>query len=150
MIKTLVKVVTLTALCVGLMATPKPVHAQTFLGNVCWQLDPFIDTLKVSLTSYPTGMYGAFVRWRASTTYQFAGAGELSPDNSVAGDYLLAFSASGNTANFSCDFQAHLVGATWSFQCPSTGFTNSGTLTLVACPADAAPQEAGPTAMPVQ
>jgi hypothetical protein len=146
--KTFAKVLTLTLLSVGLMSTARPSEAQTFLGNFCWKLDPFVDTLRISLISYPNGMYGAFVRWRAGTAYQFQGSGLLSPDSSTPGDFLLASSSAGTTANFSCDFQGKLGAATWSFQCPSTGFTNTGTLTfLAACPADAGPQEEGPTAM---
>jgi hypothetical protein len=146
--KNIARVLTLTLVSVGLLSAARPSEAQTFLGNYCFKLDPYVDTLRISLIAYPNSMYGVFVRWRASS-YQFQGSGLLSPDSTTAGDWRLAFSSAGNTSNFSCDFQALLVGATWQFQCPSTGFTNSGTFTYLAtCPAGASPQEDGPTAMP--
>ena len=89
------------------------------------------------------------VRWRAGSTYQFQGAGVLSADSSNPGDLLLAFNSSGTTVNFTCNFQGKLtsgLNGTWEFQCPSTGFTNSGTFTFISCPAGAL-REDGPTAM---
>lgn len=147
--KNIARVSTLALVCVGLLSTARPSEAQTFVGNLCWKLDPYPDTLRISLIAYPNSIYGAFARWRTST-YQFQGSGVLSPDPTTGGDWRLTFSSAGNTPNFSCDFQALLGAATWQFQCPSTGFTNSGTFTYLAtCPAGASPQqEEGETAMP--
>jgi hypothetical protein len=146
--KNIARLLTLALVCVGLLSTARPSEAQSFLGNYCFKLDPYTDTLRISLIAYPNNMYGAFVRWRTST-YQFQGSGLLSPDPTAGGDWRLSFSSAGNTSNFSCDFQALLGGATWQFQCPSTGFTNSGTFTYLAtCPTGASPQEEGETAMP--
>jgi hypothetical protein len=130
----------------GLLGIAQQSQAQTYIGTYCWKLDPFSDTLRVPLTVYPGAIYGAQVRWRAGTTYQFQGAGVLSPDTSTSG-YLLAFQAAGTTSNFSCDFQGHLtsgLNGTWEFKCPLTGFTNSGTLTYTpTCPAGASPAVSG-------
>jgi hypothetical protein len=145
--KTVAAVLKLTLLCVALTSAARPSEAQTFIGNYCWKLDPYADTLRISLIAYPNDMYGAFVRWRTAS-YQFQGSGLLSPDTTVPGDWRLSFWSAGNTANFACDFQALLLAGTWEFKCPSTGFTNSGTFTyLTPCPATAAPQEEGATAM---
>jgi len=145
--KNVARVLNLTLLCSGLMSAAQPSEAQTFIGNYCWKLDPYPDTLRISLIAYPNSMYGAFVRWRTSS-YQFQGSGLLSPDTTTAGDWRLTFWSAGNTGNFACDFQALLGAGTWQFQCPSTGFSNSGTFTyLSTCPATAAPEEEGPTAM---
>lgn len=143
MTKNVARALTLSFLGVGLMGAARPSEAQT----LCFKLDPFPDTLRVTLVAHPNSMYGAFVRWR-TTSYQFQGSGLLSPDSTSAGDWKLTFWSAGNTANFACDFQGMIVAKTWQFQCPSTGFANSGTLTyLPTCPATADPQEDGPTAM---
>jgi hypothetical protein len=137
------RMLTLTLLCVGLMSAARSSEAQT----VCFKLDPYPDTLRIRLVAYPDSMYGAFVRWR-TTSYQFQGTGLLSPDTTTTGDWRLTFWSAGNTGNFACDFQALIAAKTWQFQCPSTGFSNSGTFTyLPTCPSTAAPQDEGPTAM---
>jgi hypothetical protein len=145
------RVLTVVLIGIALLGIAPPSDAQTYIGSFCWQLDPFIDTLRIPLTVYPSGIYGAQVRWRAGTLYQFQGTGVLSPDTSTTG-YLLAFHSAGTTPNFACDFQGHLtsgLNGTFEFKCPLTGFTNSGTLTyLPTCPATAAPAvKGGRTAM---
>ncbi len=134
----------------ALLGAAAPSDAQTFIGTYCWKLDPFIDTLRVPLTAYPSAIYGAQVRWRAGTLYQFTGAGVLSPDTSTTG-FRLTFNSAGTTANFACDFQGHItsgLSGTWEFKCPLTGFTNSGTLTYTpTCPATSAPAAEGRSAM---
>jgi hypothetical protein len=132
---------------VALLGVAQSSHAQAFAGNKCWQLSPFIDTVKMALTTYPTGDNGGPVRWRAGSPalYQLQGAGVLSPDATVPGSALLTFAGAGDTFDFLCTpgtacvctFTGHAVGTggTWFFNCNS-GFSNSGTLTLLpACPA---------------
>ncbi|HEY2942280.1 MAG TPA: hypothetical protein VGN09_07595 [Vicinamibacteria bacterium] len=145
------RVLTVVLLGIALLGVAQPSHAQTFLGTFCWKLDPFVDTLRIPITSYPGGIFETLVRWRAGTSYQFQGAGVLSPDTSSTG-LLLAFSSAGTTPNFACDFQGHMtsgLNGTWEFKCNSTGFTNSGTLTFLStCPAGSAPEASeGRTAM---
>jgi hypothetical protein len=142
------------AICIFLVGFAQPSEAQNFLGNFCWKLDPFPDTLRVAVTSYPDGIYGINVRWRSSS-YQFMGAGAISANPTNGNTLQMAFNSGGNTANLSCNFQADLnpgsLTGPWSFQCPSSGFSNSGTLSrLVPCPSDAEPfgdEDSGPTAM---
>jgi hypothetical protein len=138
-------VVTLLVIVLVSPAFVPSAQAQSFLGNFCWQLSPFTDTLRVSVTSYPDGIYGLVVRWRpAGNAWQFQGTGAATPDASQPGNIAFAFQAGGNTYNKTCNFKATLNSSTlsgpWDFVCPATGFINSGTLTfLSSCPAAAIP-----------
>jgi hypothetical protein len=148
-------VVILTALL------PSPGGAGQDLGQFCWKLDPFVDTLRLTITQ-ATGAAALFElhgRWRATATagqqaaggagpatYQLLGAGTATESLTQPSSIDLGFEAVHNTTffggNFSCNFFAVInnvftLSGTWNLQCPgTTPFTADGTLTFQSpCPA---------------
>jgi hypothetical protein len=140
---------------------PSSARAAQDLGQFCWKLDPFVDTLRVDITQ-GTGAAALFelhVRWRATATagqqaaggagpatYQLLGAGAATDSLTQANSIDLGFEAVHNTAFFggnrSCNFFAVInnvftLSGPWTLQCPgTTPFTAQGTLTFVIpCPA---------------
>ena len=148
-------VVILTALL------PSPAGAWQDLGQFCWTLDPFVDTLRLAITQ-ATGAAALFDlhgRWRAiasagqqaaggagPATYQLLGAGTATDSLTQPGGIDLRFEAAHNTTffggNFSGNFFAVInnvftLSGSWNLQCPgTTPFTAQGTLTFQSpCPA---------------
>ena len=148
-------VVILTALL------PNPAGAGQDLGQFCWKLDPFVDTLRLSVTP-ATGAATLFElhgRWRATAIAgqqaaggagpapnQLLGAGTATDSLTQPGSIDLGFEAVHNTTffggNFSCNFFAVInnlftLSGSWNLQCPgTTPFEAEGTLTLQSpCPA---------------
>jgi hypothetical protein len=142
---------------------PSPVGAAQELGQFCWRLDPFVDTLRLAITQ-ATGAPALFElhgRWRATATagqqaagsvspgpatYQLLGAGTATDSLTQPSSIELGFEAAHNTAffggNFSCNLFAVInnlftLSGSWSLQCPgTTPFTAQGTLTFLSpCPA---------------
>jgi hypothetical protein len=138
-----------------------PAGAGQELGQFCWKLDPFVDTLRLVITQ-STGAASLFElhgRWRATATagqqaaggagpatYQLLGAGTLTDSHTQPGSIDLGFEAVHNTTffggNFSCDLFAVInnlftLSGSWQLQCPgTTPFTAQGTLTFLnPCPA---------------
>ena len=148
-------VVILTALL------PSPAGAGQDLGQFCWKLDPFVDTLRLSVTlaSGAASLFELHGRWRAiaiagqqaaggagPATYQLLGAGTATESLTPPGSIDLGFEAVHNTTffggNFSCNFFAVInnlftLSGSWQLQCPgTTPFTAQGTLTFLnPCPA---------------
>jgi hypothetical protein len=139
---------------------PSPAGAGTELGQFCWKLDPFVDTLRLAITQAngDAPLFELHGRWRATATagqqaaggagpatYQLLGAGTLTASLTQPNNFDLGFEAVHNTTffggNFSCDFFAVItqfnLSGPWTLQCPgATPFTAKGTLTFVgACPA---------------
>jgi len=148
-------VVILTALL------PSPAGAGQDLGQFCWKLDPFVDTLRLTITQ-ATGAATLFElhgRWRATAiagqqaaggagpaTYQLLGAGTATESLTQPGSIDLGLEAVHNTTffggNFSCNFFAVInnvftLSGSWNLQCPgTTPFEAEGTLTFQSpCPA---------------
>jgi hypothetical protein len=153
-IMVLAVVVSLTAML------PSPSGAGQELGQFCWRLDPFVDTLRLAITLATGDAFIAelHVRWRAQAaagaqavggagpaTYQLLGAGTLSDSLAQPGNLELGFEAVHNTTffggNLSCTFFAVMspftLNGSWSLQCPGpTPFTRTGTLAFLSpCPA---------------
>jgi hypothetical protein len=150
------------AVVVILTATrPSPAGAAQELGQFCWRLDPFVDTLRVAITQ-ATGAPALFElhgRWRAAATagqqaaggagpatYQLLGAGTATDSLTQPSSIELGFEAVHNTTffggNLSCNFFAVInnlftLSGPWTLQCPgTTPFTAQGTLTFLSpCPA---------------
>jgi hypothetical protein len=148
-------VVILTALL------PSPAGAGQDLGQFCWKLDPFVDTLRLTVTQ-ATGAAALFElhgRWRATAiagqqaaggdgpaTYQLLGAGTATESLTPQGSIDLGFEAVHHTTffggNFSCNLFAVInnvftLSGSWTLQCPGpTTFEAEGTLTSQnPCPA---------------
>ncbi len=139
---------------------PSPAGAAEDLGQFCWRLDPFVDTLRLAITqaSGAAALFELHGRWRAmatagqqaaraagpgSATYQLLGAGAATDSLTQPGSFELGFKAVHNTTffggNLSCDLFAVIgftLSGSWSLQCPgTTPFTAQGTLTFQSpCP----------------
>jgi hypothetical protein len=153
----------LASLAVVMLLTamlPSSARAGTELGQFCWKLDPFVDTLRLAITQSAGAapIFELHVRWRATATtgqqaaggagparYQLLGAGTITDSLTQPSNFDLGFEAVHNTTffggNFSCDFFAVLsqfnLSGSWNLQCPGpTPFTAKGTLTFLGtCPA---------------
>ena len=147
-------VVILTALL------PSPVGAGQDLGQFCWKLDPFVDTLRltVTLATGDAALFELHGRWRAiatagqqaaggagPATYQLLGAGTATESLTQPISIDLGFEAVHNTTFFggnrSCNFFAVInnlftLSGSWTLQCPgTTPFMTQGTFTLLSpCP----------------
>ncbi len=136
---------------------PAKARAVSDLGAFCWQMSPFVDTIRVNFLQVNGGglntLYNLAVRWRAGTVYQMLGSGAASTDTSAPGaPFGMGFEADrrgqGNDGLFnnnkSCSFYGLItnfvtLGGTWNFECSGGEgraiFTNSGTLTFLPfCP----------------
>jgi hypothetical protein len=140
---------------------PSPAGAGQDLGQFCWRLDPFVDTLRLSVTqaSGAAALFELHARWRATATagqqaaggagpamYQLLGAGTATDSLAQPGSIELGLKAVHNTTffggNLNCDLFAVInnlftLSGAWTLQCPgTTPFTAQGTLTfLISCPA---------------
>jgi hypothetical protein len=133
---------------------PSSAGAGQDLGQFCWKLDPFVDTLRLSVTQ-ATGAAALFElhgRWRATATvlqqaaggagpatYQLLGAGTATGSLAQPSSIELGFEAVHNTTFFGGNFSCHLfavinnvftLSGSWTLQCPGpTPFEAEGTLT---------------------
>ena len=134
---------------------PSPAGAGVDLGQFCWRLDPFVDTLRLSITAAigAAPLFELHGRWRATATagqraaggagpatYQLLGAGAATESLTQPGNIDLALEAVHNTTffggNHGCNVYAAInplsLNGTWTLQCPGpTLFTTQGTLTFV-------------------
>jgi hypothetical protein len=146
-------VVILTAMLPGSAGAQE---GPTFLGQHCWALNPFIDTLRMSVTQAPGegDLFELNIRWRAmggnaaggaGATYQLLGTGTGTTSITDPNSIEFAFGAVQNTPAFggnpSCDFFAVIsiftLNGTWATLCTggTTPFTTQGTLTFASpCP----------------
>jgi hypothetical protein len=138
---------------------PNPARAGIDLGQFCWRLDPFIDTLRLSITAAigAAPLFELHGRVRATATagqqaaggvgpaaYQLLGAGTATDSLTQPGSSDLGLEAVHNTTFFGgnrgCNLYAAInplsLNGTWTLQCPGpTLFTTQGTLTFVLpCP----------------
>lgn len=146
------------AVVVALMAmAPATADADGSLGQFCWKLDPFVDTMRIDVSTGagPATMFNLHARWRGATSYQLLGAGEATASLLSVGKFDLGLEMAHNTTFFggnkSCNFFAVLdpstLAGTWLFQCPGpTHFTNSGTFTPKTCASTDAAEGDGPVA----
>jgi hypothetical protein len=149
-------VVILTALL------PSPAGAGQDLGQFCWKLDPFVDTLRLTVTQGcgAATLFELHGRWRAAATagqqaaggagpatYQLLGAGTATESLTQPGSIDLRFEAGHNTTffegKFSCSLFAVIdnvfaLSGSWNLQCPGpSSFTTQGILTFQSpCPAE--------------
>jgi hypothetical protein len=141
-----------------------PAGAQELpLGQQCWTLDPFVDTLRLSISQPPipptldASLFALNGRWLAFATagqqaaggagpasYQLLGAGTSSTSIMLPNSIELGFLAVHNTTffggNAGCNFFAVIdnlsFNGNWNVECPGpTPFAAQGTLTFVSpCP----------------
>jgi hypothetical protein len=140
---------------------PNPARAGVDLGQFCWRLDPFVDTLRLSITAAigAAPLFELHGRVRATATagqqaaggvgpaaYQLLGAGTATDSLTQPGSIDLGLEAVHNTTFFGgnpgCNFFAVInnqftLSGSWRLQCPGpTPFMAQGTLTfLIQCPA---------------
>jgi hypothetical protein len=126
--------------------------------ELCWTLNPFVDTLLVNFTQ-GDDLFDLNGRWRADAaagqqaaggagpaTYQLLGTGTASPSVSVPNTFEAGLQAVHNTTFFGNNRGCNLYAVfdnisftgTWTVQCPGpTSFTAGGNLTRVSpCPAN--------------
>jgi hypothetical protein len=135
---------------------PAKTHAATELGDMCWQLSPFVDTLRLNVTQADLTDAGLFQslhgRWRASGFYQIPASGHMSDSDAVPGS--LAFGIAGSVSlssgsNDSIALYANLDPVTlsgpFSLVVASTSPVgrNSGTMIPIACDATMGPATVG-------
>jgi len=145
------------AVVVTLMAfAPAKSYAETELGESCWQLSPFIDTVRVVLIQADSetivfrSLYG---RWAAGSFYSIAVNGSMVTDDVESGiDFQFSGANFADPFNFGFQFHAKIGNdtdrnGTWSLR-RNDGFTNNGTFTYLpdGCPGGAGPVKTGPTA----
>jgi len=150
----------LSTLVLGLVLPTRPVAAGTDIGPFCFQLNPFVDTLRLSAT-VPDGsaeLIEIHGRWRADAKagvnavggagpaqYELLGGGTLSdsfmdPGHFDMGLQFVQDHATFFNGNFGCNFLADIDQVTlsgfWVLQCPgSTVYTQMGTFSPTACTA---------------
>jgi len=132
----------------------KPAQAanvQAFIGEFCWRLDPFVDTLRLALSSAGSTL-SINGRWVGATVYSIAVSGALSSDAVNGGtDITLTWADYNDTASYTPAggfFHAKLTSGAngvWKYR-RDDGGTNNGTFTfLSSCPAGSS-TATGPTA----
>jgi hypothetical protein len=134
---------------------PSPAGAQQ-VRELCWALNPFVDTLLVNFAQ-GDDVFDLNGRWRANAaagqqaaggagpaTYQLLGAGTATSSLSVPNTFEAGFQAVHHTTFFGGNRGGNLYAVfdnitftgTWTVQCPGpTSFTTGGNLTRVdPCP----------------
>jgi hypothetical protein len=155
------RVMSLAVVVILAAMLPNPARAGVDLGQFCWRLDPFVDTLRLSITAAigAAPLFDLHGRVRATATagqqaaggvgpaaYQLLGAGTATDSLTQPGSIDLGLEVVHNTTFFggnpSCNFFAVInnqftLSGSWTLQCPgTTPFTAQGTLTfLIPCPA---------------
>jgi hypothetical protein len=135
---------------------PSPAGAQQ-LGDFCWTLNPFVDTIRLAITQAGGQIFQLNGRWLANAsagqqaaggagpaTYQLLGSGTASVSVTLPNSFEAGFQAAHNTTFFGgnrgCNLFAVIdnlsLNGSWTLQCPGpTPFSNQGTLTFVStCP----------------
>ena len=152
------RVLLVLAVVVALTAmVPATSYAGTDMGQFCWTMSPFIDTVRVSANAAGGSagdMFELHVRWRAAASYQLLGAGLATGSFPTTGSYDIGIVAAHNTTFFggnqTCNLYARVsastLGGPWTLQCPGpTMFTTTGTLVSTAC-TSVMEEAAGPAA----
>jgi hypothetical protein len=116
-----------------------------FVGELCCRLEPFIDTLKLTVEKEGE-FYIIYGRWMAERLYSIAIVGSAVRDD-VDGEFDFMFTGSdqldlGYIWHFHAKIDRSMNGS-WTFS-RDDDFTNSGTLTSIECTADMA--MSGPSA----
>jgi hypothetical protein len=146
-------VVILTAM----LSSPAGAQQEAQLGQFCWTLNPFVDTIRLSITqgSSPAAIFELHGRWLANAAagqqaaggagpanYQLLGAGTATDSTTLPNSFEAGFQAVHNTTFFGNNRGCNLytvidnmtLNGSWSLQCGP--FTNQGNLTHVTpCPA---------------
>lgn len=123
-------------------------NAGNTLGVFCWQLNPFIDIVKVAAEEQG-GQFLLYGRWTAAGAYSFAINGSASNDQNVGGiDFQFTSSNWVDTSEFpnSWFFHAKItsgLNGSWKFV-RNDGFINNGTFTSVSCPIGSGPTGGSP------
>lgn len=125
---------------------PSTSNAGTDIGQFCWTMSPFIDTLRISVNQAGGSAADVFemhVRWRAAGFYQLLGAGLATGSFPTTGSFDVGIVAAHNTTSFGanqiCNLYARIspstLGGPWTLKCPGAAadFTNSGTLVATTC-----------------
>jgi hypothetical protein len=126
---------------------PSPAGAQPLehIGNFCWSLNPFVDTLLLEVTSVNTVFAldgrgratGGNAAGGANGVYQLLGSGTATPSITQGNTIDVGFQAVHNTTffggNHGCNLYASIntlsLNGTWALQCPGpTTFTTQGNL----------------------
>ena len=137
---------------------PSPAGTQQ-VQELCWSLNPFVDTLLVDFIQGEGEVSHLNGQWRANATagqqaaggagpatYQLLGSGTATASVTLPNSFEAGFQAAHNTTffggNFSCNFFAVIdnvftLSGSWTLQCPgTTPFEAEGTLTSQSpCPA---------------
>jgi hypothetical protein len=139
---------------VAMVAGGGTAYAGTLLGELCWQMNPFIDTIRLALDSDGPIQLPVHGRWRAGSLYSIAISGTIAVDP-VHGGLDLSFTGadySDPAFSNSWDFHAKLAGSgpnplngPWFFR-RDDGFTNSGALALLPNCQGTTEDSTGPTA----
>jgi hypothetical protein len=135
------RMIILFCLVFAFLATP-PAHQRAiasqnqdpWVKELCWQLDPYIDTLKLTVEKQGD-FYGFYGRWMASGLYSIAIVGSAVPDD-VDGGFDFMFTGSdqldlGYIWHFHAKLDSDYDGV-WTFS-RDDDFTNSGTLRKIGC-----------------
>jgi hypothetical protein len=123
------------------------------LGDFCWTLNPFVDTIRLSITQAGGQILQLNGRWLAKGgnaaggaggTYQLLGSGTATVSVTLPNSFEAGFQAAHNTTFFGgnqgCNLFAVIdnltLNGSWTLQCPGpTPFRAQGTLTFVStCP----------------
>ena len=135
---------------------PSPAGTQQ-VQELCWSLNPFVDTLLVDFIQGEGEVSHLNGQWRANATagqqaaggagpatYQLLGSGTATASVTLPNSFEAGFQAAHNTTFFGgnqgCNLYAVIDNLTfngsWTLQCPGpTRFTAQGTLTFVStCP----------------
>lgn len=110
-----------------------------FVKEICWQLNPYIDTLKL-IVEKQGNFYGFYGRWMASGLYSIAVVGCAVPDD-VDGGFDFMFTGSdqldfGHIWHFHAKLDSNYEGD-WTFS-RDDDFSNSGTIRRIECTTDMA------------
>lgn len=143
--KLLVAVVLVGAL---MLFTAAPARAGNFIGEFCWGLSPFIDTLKLSVSSGGK-QYEAHGSWAAAGAYEMAAVGSafIRGDGKIefgidAVNYWATMFADAHSVVLRAVLSASTLSGPWTLSGVDKVFTNSGTLTPKACPSGPTEPEA--------
>lgn len=158
LVRSLIALVVLVALTAF---APAKTGADTEVGEFCWQLSPFPDTLKLTAVQADSDAESPFWalhgRWRAGGAYEIEVSGHVSNSNAPSG--TLAFGLSGslqqdvfgdNRRGINLGASLNPVSQSGPFAISSPGstfFTNTGTLNPIPCAATMTPSTGSGTAL---
>jgi hypothetical protein len=136
----------------AVVGVPTTSHADQELGDMCWQLSPFIDTLRLSVIqadfTVDSPAWKLVGRWRANGSYQGEVTGALSQSTYTPGSLNLGIAGpfenfhSGDGQNDAVSLFAVLDGTLtgpWDLLVANDGFRNNGTLIPIDCSLEGKP-----------